>query len=275
MEQLLTKAQINQIVAQANDNAELRIPGVMNLGLETSTILKMGFNTGVIIFQGNDDTGFMHIKSRHCFYSDKTYWNEEGKLNTPSKFSPKAIPIMDYTEIADAMYCESFHNLADNKSPDLFDLYVGVPAVAAAEGRKFKMVLYKDTKIVHTLYPTNAKHTSRKPSGFHFERGKIHMKGQLPKNIATVTIPYYGPNRQLRYTVTITYDFDKRLEFLQLTIHRVGKKDLKTERGPFPYEGEIPTPSQLWDAYQHAALKEIEQLIANTEKDKPTWEMIP
>jgi hypothetical protein len=101
------------------------------------------------------------------------------------------------------------------------------------------------------------------------------MSYKIPSDIATVTILYLGPSKQLRYTVTITYDFDKRLEYLKLTVHRVGKRDLKTEFGPIPYEGQIPTPSQLWDAYQYGDLKNIEKLVAETEKDKATWEKIP
>jgi len=175
MEKLLTTEQINDIVAFVESCPELRHPDSVNIGLDVTTVLKMGFKTGVIIIHGNEDTGFEHIKTRHDFYG-KAFWDKKGKLTSPGKFSPRSIPILEYTKIADAMYNEAFLNVDSNKAPHLFDLYEGIPDVTEAEGRNFRMILYKNTKIVHNLFPTDKLYPIKKPAGFNFEKGRVFVE---------------------------------------------------------------------------------------------------
>ena len=76
---------------------------------------------GLILIHGDEDTGFEHIRLRHEIYSPKTYWkvgeNDSLKLDYPSKFSPKSIPIFDYVLLADAMCRVDFINIEGNKAP--------------------------------------------------------------------------------------------------------------------------------------------------------------
>jgi hypothetical protein len=273
MEQLLTTGQINDIVAFAGRCPELRHPNAVNIGLEVTTILKMGFKTGVIIIHGNKDTGFEHIKARHDFYG-KAFCDKKGNLTSPGKFSPRSIPIMDYTEIADAMYNEAFLNVDGNKAPDLFDLYQGIPEVAEAEGRNFRMLLYKNTKIVHNLFPTNKLYSVKKPAGFNFEKGRVFVNG-ADKQITTVTVPYYDHQQELRYTAVVTYDFFRKQEYLKIVIHRNGKQNLTTEMGPEPSTAEKISSGELQGIYTFSELRDIEEVIAAIEKDKKEWGKMP
>lgn len=271
---LLSKEQILAIEADAKGLQELRRPGYISLGLDVTSIFKLGQNTGVIIIKGNEHFGFEHIHSRHDYYSFKAYW-KDGKLDYPSKFSPQSIPIQDYTELADALFNEQYIDTENNKKPEVFDLYVGSPDIPLGEGRTYKMIVYKGTKIVHTLYPTNNKYTIKKPTGFHFKKGAVSMNEQLKSCIIEIKIPYFDEVGAKRYTAIVSYNFVKKLEHLRLYIHRTNKGDLVVESDHKSFDSVPRDGMHLLNCYQVNDLKGIEQFIAVIEKDKPTWNAMP
>jgi hypothetical protein len=57
----------------------------------------------LIFTEGNEDTGYGHLRDRHSLYSVKNYWVGQ-KLDDPSKFHPKMMPIVDFIKIAEAVF---------------------------------------------------------------------------------------------------------------------------------------------------------------------------
>lgn len=169
MSSILTTSEIANILQIAKDPI-YQIPGVVCFTSKNNPlgIIKVS-PKGLIFIEGNDETGFKHISERHNYYSDRIDWinfkdnnnnTRERKgihgeiiknLDNPSRFSPNSIPIIDFVRIADDVFCTENYCLEKNKERELFDLYIGCSK--SINDRKYRLITYKNTKIVHTLFP--------------------------------------------------------------------------------------------------------------------------
>ena len=165
LKKYLTPELIKEVLRQANDI-------VWQMGV-LAKFTKKWYDVltvsplGLIHIEGNEDTGWKHISQRHGYFSDKCYFGD-GAIGNPNKFTRRSVPIEDYRSIADEIYRQ---NQIDNKEhPDtaLFVKYRGKTAgYNGSNGVEmdFHLVLYKGTKIVHSLYPAK------------------NLEGKLPKKV--------------------------------------------------------------------------------------------
>ncbi|MBL7937468.1 MAG: hypothetical protein JNM51_16800 [Bacteroidia bacterium] len=130
METLFSREEISQILTEADTNQNYYLgTHVINGNSNERSIITISENKQIIFVEGNDHTGFKHLKDRHNLFAFKNYWvldNEKGfRLDKPSKFHPKMMPIIEYVKIAETIFEECNKNVTNNKRPEEFDKYTG------------------------------------------------------------------------------------------------------------------------------------------------------
>lgn len=278
VDKLLTQQEILEVQREAEASWELRDENCINLfGSARTTILNISRSHGVIIIKGAEHTGFEHILQRHNYFSEKTYWEQGSqgkKFSYPGKFAPSTIPILDYALIADGLYRQEFKSLINNKNPDQFDLYEGIPDVEVAESRKYRMLLYKDTKILHTLFPTNKKHIVKKELDHVFDRGEILVEDDFPDGSVRITVPFNDYAGILRYSFILIKDYRNKRETGKIIIHRSGKQNLKLD-----WSREMNEQKAFVQVIKHNAdfdslVQSVENELSSIENDRENWEVI-
>jgi hypothetical protein len=204
---------IETILRNAELLKDLRHPNAIFPSLSTPTnVINLSQHNGLILTAGNEATGFEHIHSRHDFFSMKPYWRiENGKehLTNPSRFSFKSVPIFDYIEIADQLYNDSCRSDNECKNPQHFEMYRGLVNYVN-EQHEFDLLLYRNTKIIHGLYPRKSVTERKKPSKFHFFRGNVDSSYDVAANVVQITIPYLNSTNKRVYAVDLLLHFTKR-----------------------------------------------------------------
>lgn len=212
--------QIKQIETKAMHpiyQAALGVIGTKN----PFAIMRVSFK-GLVFVYGTDDTGFTHIHQRHIS-KDKEFWvdflDDKGnvvvkkyrydipkkRLDNPSQFHPFSIPIIDFTNIADAVYKNENLNTEKNKRQEEFDLYEGLASGLDGNEILYRLLVYKGSKVVHTLYPLERIFTPR--------NRVVHFARQIPSSTITVPpfqvhveIPYKDEYDTVRFIVIVRND---------------------------------------------------------------------
>ena len=180
------------------------------------TIKTISKHKYLIFVIGNTDTGFNHLNDRHGYFSFQNFWiqnNEmEFKLDNPSKFHPKMMPIIDYVKIADAIFCHENKNVTKNHSPNLFDKYTGVHLFEEGFQEKYHLITYKDTKIVHTMFPDKKKYNRK----VRFKYGKGIVTTKLKYTPADsyndLLVPYENKDKIKVYPILIRKFYNEKVE---------------------------------------------------------------
>ncbi len=217
--------------------------------------MKISPKNKLILIYGDEYAGFTHIHNRHSYWSQKTYWKKTdiNKLYTPSKFEKNSIPIKDYTEIIDNLYSKENINLEKNNKPELFDLYLGSANSTNSKDAKYKMLLYKGTKIVHTLYPISSKNNKKKILGLR--RGK--PKGQQEKTHTVIAVPYYDKDNKIIISCELIWIKETKMRH-HILINHLNNKSLTLYEKPF--SDSIDYDSIIQDM-EYEDLSKIEKII--------------
>ncbi len=263
MENLLTHEEIKEITLTAKMNPALRNPKFLSFGIERTSLLKITPEKGIILVHGDSSTGFTHISDRHGYWSDKTYWRSgtQESIDTPSQFGKKSLPIVDYIEIIDRLFCEENLNIDKNKNPSIFDLYSGKANSKYLGEAKYHMLIYKGTQIVHTLYPDSKKNNKKKI--INLVRGKA--KGELFFNPfqAVIGVPYSDKSGKIRYSFQINLNYDDKIEKGFIINHVLNKDADVYERSI----EKIVEFNRLIMDIDFADLSDIERIIKKLDKE--------
>jgi hypothetical protein len=221
---LLTMEEIAEIEKAAIETPALRLEYVFGtFGGDYKTIYKISPINGLIFIKGNEETGFEHIHSRHEFWSTNHGWKTTGngndKPDDPSRFSKKSIPIIDYVLISDSIYSETNINIDNNNNPTLYDLYIGDHCDKDGLITKYKLLTYKNSKIVHTLFPVSDTNNKKIPKKFYLKRGEVSAEEIPDKNLLNIKIPYINKENKTQYSILISKHSVLKLERLFILIH--------------------------------------------------------
>lgn len=222
MEQLFTLEQIAAIQTEAELELEKYLGGLVIDGEATEiSIVTISKDKQLIFVEGNEHSGYNHLKDRHNYFSYKNYWTlndgKEYRLDNPSKFHPRMMPIVDYVKIADTIFCEENKNITKNHKPDLFDKYTGYYTYSENDPEKYHLLTYKDTKIVHTLFPDKKKHN--KKIKCRFGKGIVSTKLKFPDAINDMLVPYEDKNGQTAYSILFRKYYSEKIERLIIQKH--------------------------------------------------------
>ncbi len=222
-EVLLTEEELKYIVNKAKFSILNNAGFVGQFTKSPIDIAHISPNKKLVFIKGNRHTGLEHIMFRHNAYSHEV--NPINKIFVEtSKFNKDSKPLLDYSYLAELIYCPNNLNEQLNKFPDKFDLYYGLVG-----NSNYVLILYKNTKVVHTLYPNIPLKQRLKKN---FRRGELIFKVQdhqvkvplLPYydkgfDNASVTIPYYDDQNRIRYAFQITFLEKENIEKVALLIY--------------------------------------------------------
>lgn len=222
MEILFTHEQLLNIETEAELNFEMYLGGHVINGQATEiSIITISKNKQLIFIEGNEYSGYRHLSARHGFFSFKNYWTtkdeNEYKLDNPSKFNPHMMPIIDYVKIADSIYCEENKNVTKNNNPESFDKYSGQFIYSENIAEKFHLLTYKDTKIVHTLFPDKKKHNKKNKS--RFGKGIITITFKFPDFFDDLLVPYENEKGISAYSILYRKSLLEKIERIIIQKH--------------------------------------------------------
>lgn len=280
MEQLLTKEDIKEILYGNFKNPVLRYHSTRLIPKDEhphTALIAVSDRHSLLLIKGNKDTGNQHIIDRHNYWSKKLYTvtNEKGEtvFQNQSRF-PEDVSPFHFLAIADEIY-KPENLVRDNPHPDSdkFDLYIGEFLFEKMEKEKVKLLVYKDTKIVHSLFLQNAKYNKKRVKKFRFSRGEVKFAKKKPNEIRKVLIPYFDSNFKLCFGITIEKYPEHNREDIIIMIFDPESSDLSKYNYIKIMEREINNfvseEAEEFN-YQHADLREVEQLILQIDSDLKT-----
>jgi hypothetical protein len=158
---------------------------------------------GLILIKGNCDTGYQHINERHNFWSIKPYSNGK-EFQAQSKFPENIAPI-EFIKIADSIYSlENFIVKNEHNGADKFEKYVGDYSFDGENFEKVNLILYKTTKIIHSLYPQNKRYNKNKnKTKYPYTRGQVKVTTDKFFRITEIFVPFLDINLHQKYGLVI------------------------------------------------------------------------
>jgi len=287
MKGILSKEHI-AIVENEAQKPHYRLMGAFCFGKDPLTIIKMS-QKGLILIKGTDDTGHIHISQRH-FSNSKTYWDnfydhngtiihkkdrigrKKYRLDNPSSFHSESLGFIDIPNIADQIYHRKNLDNSKNKHNELFDIYVGLAKGMDENRIKYKLITYKNSKIIHTLFPLTKEFNHQKKRITNFAR---QSPGCTIGDSIQINIPYIDEHKIKRYIFILRQNpYDHTIENSYIQVNAPSGKPLITT-----YFGSQKTvidlryyykdfdrilESYLW-LLQKANLNNVEKRIRNIE----------
>jgi len=221
-EQLFSPHELAAIIKEATVNEKGYLDKIVVRNNVTAiSISTISVHQHLIFTEGNDNTGYRHLRERHTLFTYKNYWikTEDGqiKLDRPSKFHPGMAPGIDYIKIADALFCPENKNITKNTRPDMFDKYSGMYTYKDHPPEKFHLLTYKDTRVVHTMFPDKKKHNLKAIAKF----GKGHVKAtrNIKGEYADLFIPYENKDGNVAYSILIRKFYQEQIERVFIQEH--------------------------------------------------------
>ncbi len=261
-ENILTKQEIQRALAYAAISPELRQDNIVGQCVERTDVLKISPKSGVIFILGDLYTGFTHLNERHGFSTNKTFWTGDGKIDTPSRFGKGAIPITHYIRIADVLYMPENKKNEKNKYPDLFDIYEAKVDDPDMGSEEYRLILYKDTPIIHTLFPLSDK--SKKKKYINLRRGKPQGNMTLEPLQTIMGIPYWNGSNEVEYSFVLDKNYETMEEKGIFVDNKLNKQIILYTRTIEKFEKIEDTANGLLNA----DMSEFEKYIRRVENYK-------
>jgi hypothetical protein len=163
---------------------------------------------GIIFIYGNEHLGVIHINDRHGYFSNRSDWAKDrlsGRIfpDNPSKFPKNSLPIDDYRKIADDIYVPSNKVQCDNEA---FDMYTGISDQIEGQEMAFNMLLYRGTKIVHTVYPKQKKYNRIKKTSLNLIRRALTVTTTPLEEVLIASLPYTDIKDIIRFVIFVKLD---------------------------------------------------------------------
>jgi hypothetical protein len=270
LEKLFTKSELKAIEHEANSNLDYYLAThVMDGEATEMSIITISEHRQLIFTEGNDDTGYRHLSDRHNKFSYKNYWvkvdAENYRLDDPSKFHPRMMPIIDYVKIADAIFLPENKNVTKNNHPDRFDKYTGTFTYQDNPEEKYHLLTYKDTKIVHTLFPDKKRYNSK--SKVKLGKGNVTTTLKFPIGHNDLIVPYENNKGLKAYSILIRKYYEEQIERGFIQKHdKIGEPEdafLVYER---KFEGFERFERDDMNVYQNSDLTDFEILITEIDQ---------
>jgi hypothetical protein len=232
--------ELEEVIEKSKDPI-YKQPNLIFLCNKKTDIVRVTPKHNLIFIFGNSKTGMNHINDRHNYLYHKPYWKEDKKssaekivLEVPSRFHLSTTPYFDYTKIAEDLFNNENLKVESNKKPKFFDVYEGIVDLKRIEPIPYRLVLYKGTKVIHTLYPISNKYTPEKI--VNYRRGGSTFSMNPIKGTSTLEIPYYNHLDDAIYKLIIRFhEIDKKEKFYiqkntndgtPFIVHYIGERTL-------------------------------------------------
>jgi hypothetical protein len=281
VENLLTQEEIQEVLRQAPIYSRRRFAnGAIPVGMDSrkrTSVQKLSVIHELILIWGDEDTGFCHIHNRHHNYENKTYWKDENKPDQPSRFRD-SYNSFDILEAADSVYSVGAKNI--KKKVPGFDNYIGKHKDEDGNEDEYILVLYENTKVIHTMYPTKPLANIKHPDKFSWNRGDVTMTDYLGDDVVEIKVPYIRENGVTAYTISFLQNTKLKREKCAILIHDETGKDFAYvelgERWFTPIQNTkfkdttfSPQANGISTmlTFQRADLRNLERIIMQIDKD--------
>ena len=211
----------------------------------------------LLFIEGQRFTGLEHINMRHRYYTNEHSPISGGYVIT-SRFAPDAGTLNDYSRLAEFLYDEKYKVIEKNKRPEIFDVYQA--KVEFKERLEYCLIVYKNSKIVHTLFPIEKNKVVKKfkkhnffveYSEFDFIRGFI---------------PYTDKEDILRFGIGICFTISEGKEVWSGLAYNGEKYLAKIEFGEMRVEYKFGIEKRI-EALNYSDLTKHENVIINKMKE--------
>jgi hypothetical protein len=179
-------------------------PNLHHIGFERTSIIDVSKKNGLILANGNEWTGYKHIMERHSLSSRKPYW-KGAKLDDPTKFRPELAPV-EYMIVAESIYKPDNLRNDKNKRIDEFDLYIGIFKHFDGKEVEYKLLVYKNTKVIHTFYVNENKKPFNKQKILDLRQGWSKGSYNVMNCIETSEISYYNQDNTVVCKLIVIFD---------------------------------------------------------------------
>lgn len=274
---LFSIKELSSIENFANKNPQLRDPRLLNITRNPIDIMKVSPIHGLIFAKGNEDTGYDHIYQRHERWTSKPKWikskdehgNIEIRLQNQGLFRGDSIPFFDYCKIADSVYKKENLNTKKNNRPEQFEMYSGMHTHRDGKAEQYNLIVYKGTKVVHTLYPQSSKNNPKRVKGFKYTRGSISGSWDVMQSVSLIKIPYLNHEKTVKYVLIFRRLLYKNLEKVIIQVNLNTGKPFKSvilgERN-IDFKNQVNGLNQMeLMRLQYADLRELEKMILKIE----------
>lgn len=206
---------------------------------------------------------------RHLYFSNRSDWyiNQEGKyeLDNPSKFSKESRPLFDYQAIAEDIFKPE--NQVESKHPELFEKYTGLSTRMENTSLQFHLIVYKDTKIVHTLFPQK-KNFNKRQKILNFRRGNLNVKTKLiDKRFLIAKYRYYDAKDIVRYIIIIRLDNQTKILTTFVQINSFNGQPVYTQQVAQTVLQDKMTPEDYFNSVENVDLSKVERAIKKFDKE--------
>lgn len=269
MKSILRPEEVILIEQNAQNQSDLYYYGARILNIERlkwDEVISIS-NKGLILIKGNELTGYIHIKERHLFWSPQVYRIGE-VFQAQSKF-PKSIAPIDFLKIANHIFCqENFIENNEHPDSDKFDKYCGLYSLENNEPEKINLILYKNSKVIHSLYPQSKKYNERRNRiKYPYSRGEVKVSTDFKCRVIKIEVPYFAKGGILKYVLLIEKFYEKDIEEWRILIIDsnnqysgdvlIGTSKIMTFSGD--------TSARI--TFQYCDLKNVEDAILKIEKN--------
>jgi len=242
---LLTNEEIKFIITDS-EKPQYKEENLINPAFSKLHIMQVSKNTDLILFYGNNETGFSHIQKLHGAGALHVEFNNK-KAIPKTEFSNNLTPFFHYLKIADEIYKLGNLNTEKNTNPELFDLYFGFSNMGGTD-IEYKLLLYKNTKIIHNLHPRKEYNKINHHFGQN-ARGSASYNYSFDDNIHRVEIPYFNHENVMTFKIIIEYfDSVREVTICKILNSQVVKqKKLQAEKFDYPVSSLIMFYNQYED----------------------------
>lgn len=205
-------------IERAASNPIYRQGFAADLSTARTAITRVSPRHGIIFPFGTSDSGFQHIQERHDYYDGRQTWSakpsKDGSTSIhldehPSRFGPRELLIETLPLVVDDILSNPSEKPSQNTRPDMFDVLEGTWTDHAEKKWVCKLILYKGTHIVHTVYPKRTPH--RKKKIVDFVRGDaIASLGAKEGEVKLrIIVPYLDHLGRIAYQLIVERDYDQ------------------------------------------------------------------
>jgi hypothetical protein len=220
MEDIFSFIDLNEILYDSTDpkyqNRKVYYPGFTKCQIQQIS------ESGLILVTGNDDTGYNHIMKRHNPIRLDTFNCVKEILDTPTTFEYDFLPIIHIILIADDIYTNGEKKSLQDNSP--FELYVGKSNALATSYNEYKLLIYKHTKIIHTLYPL--KSDSKRKYSLQLRWSGSETMSDMVWHRDAVKIDFENYNGILRVRLEIVHDNHNKKRFVSYALFNDSKQEI-------------------------------------------------
>jgi len=243
---------------------------------------------GLIHIAGNEDTGWKHIMERHGYFSNASYFGD-GALGNPNKFTRDSMPGEDFRNVADDVYLQQQKDTKPHPDEQLFEKYKGMSSrYTGSDGsaREFHLVLYKETRIVHSIYPTKnleGKLPKRVLPTLARDKANIKATTRPIDDYYLITIPYHDKELVTRYVIIFKLDKATLMAKGYIQLNSLGGMPVQTTYPhlvhfkintvlpPTPFSDAPIEFVRFMNGLTLADLSKLEKVIAKIEADLQTY----